>query len=488
MRFLSQLSTSCRSLRVRLTVWNTLVVLIAVLVALFAVRQGLRYYLLFETDAILNDEAKELLLAIERWHPDREQILGEMQRKADSHADRNWFIRWMSEDHRETLWASRSAPDVPLSKQAIALQGQRVWVSDTHRAVERRLERPGMPRYYVRVGAPMQFIDNDVDRLTRVLTPVGLGILLLAPLGGYFMSQRAVRPLQQIISTTARLRPSHLEERLVVRGVGDELDQLAVKINRFLDQIADHLRQQRDFLAHAAHELRSPLTAIQSSVEVTLEKQRPAEEYEELLYSIDEECHHLGTLVNQLLQLAESEATELPQLRQRVRLDDIARRAVEMFEPVADERGVQLRLGDLEPAVVLGDRQQLRQVVTNLVDNAIKFTPPGGTVTLKLLPDRARNQVQLTVADTGIGIPPEDIPRIFERFYQVDRARTRAGIVARGNGLGLSICRAIVTAHQGTIDVQSVLGRGSTFCVTLPAVMPDAGDEEDAGSRESAGP
>ncbi|MDZ4687137.1 MAG: ATP-binding protein [Planctomycetaceae bacterium] len=475
MRSRSRLNTFFRSLRVRLTIWNTLVVLIAVVVALLSVREGLRYYLLFETDAVLNDEAKELLLAIERWHPDREQIIGEMQRKADSHVDRDWHIRWLSEDHTETLWSSPNAPAIPLSRLARTVQGQRVWVSNIHRSVERRLdEKPKLPRYYVRVGATTAFIDNDVNRLTRVLAPVGLGILLLAPIGGYLLSERAIAPLQQIISATERLRPGRLNERLTVRGVGDELDQLATKINQFLDQIADHLRQHRDFVANAAHELRSPLTAVQSSVEVTLERHRTVEEYEELLYSVADECRHLGTLVNQLLQLAESESNEAPRLRQPVRLDEIVGKAVEMFEPVADERGVQLAVVSGDQAVVLGDRQQLRQVVTNLIDNAIKFTPAGGRVTVNLERDRALRTATLTIADTGIGIAPDELPRIFERFYQVDKARARIG-APRGNGLGLSICRAILAAHHGTIDVSSELGRGTTFRISLPTTSPENG-------------
>jgi heavy metal sensor kinase len=473
MPFLSRLKTFFRTLRVRLTIWNTLVVLIAVVVALLSVREGLRYYLLFETDAVLNDEAKELLLAIQGWHPDREQIIEVMRRKAESHADRDWHIRWLSADHKETIWASPTAPDVPLSRLALSFNDHRVWISNTHRSVERQLEEPGLPRFYVRVGTPMAFVDDDVDRLTRVLAPVGLAILLLAPVGGYLMSQRAISPLQEIISTTDRLRPSRLEERLTVRGVGDELDQLATKINQFLDEIADHLRQHRDFVANAAHELRSPLTAVQSSVDVALERQRSAEEYQELLYSISDECRHLATLVNQLLQLAESESKELPRIQQPVRLDEIVQRSLEMFEPVADERGVKLVAADVSETLIEGDRQQLRQVVTNLIDNAIKFTPSGGKVTIQLQQDRPQSLTTLTVADTGIGIAPEELPRIFERFYQVDKARARVGS-ARGNGLGLSICRAIVAAHRGTIDVHSETGRGTRFRITLPILSDGA--------------
>lgn len=456
-----------RTLRVRLTMWHTLVMLIAVVGALAAVREGLRFYLLLESDVVLNDEAKELALAIRRWYPNHDQIIAEMEQKAAGHSDRGWHVRWLSPDRRETIWASSLSPQEPLSQVALSLQGHKVWVSDQYRSVERRLEVPGIPEFYVRVGTPTQFIEGDITRLTRIAAPVALCIILLAPLGGFFLSEQAIRPLQQIIHSTVRLRPSQLDERLPTRGVGDELDQLAGQINHFLDQIAEHLRKNRDFVANAAHELRSPLTAILSSVEVSLDKRRSPEEYEELLFSTAEECRHLTQLVNQLLQLTESETGEARPLTEAVPLDDVVSRAIEMFAPVAEESGVTLAAGSLDSVVVQGDRQPLRQLVTNLIDNAIKFTPSLGRVSVRLSKDSHHHEAVLMVADTGIGIPSEDLPRIFERFYQVDRSRSRLGN-PRGNGLGLSICEAIVHQHRGTLSVESHLGEGSTFIVRLP--------------------
>jgi len=313
----------------------------------------------------------------------------------------------------------------------------------------------------------MTFIEQDVDQLTEVLGSVGFAILLLSPIGGMLLAGRAIEPLQRLIKTTERLRASHLDERLELRGVGDELDQLAGKINTFLDQIADHLQKNRDFVANAAHDLRSPLAAIQSSVEVTLEKPRSVDEYEELLFQINDEVHHLGQLVNQLLQLAESESTSAEIPMEPVRLADIATRTIEMFEPVAEERGVKLRFDPSQDIVVSGVSRQLRQVFTNLVDNAIKFTPNGGTVTVGLERDFKPGYGRLTVRDTGIGIPPESIGRVFDRFYQVEKSRQRFG-EKRGNGLGLSICQSIIIAHKGTISVTSELGKGTTFSITLP--------------------
>jgi heavy metal sensor kinase len=457
-----------RSLRSRLTVWNTLVVLIAVIAALIGVRLGLRFYLVEELDTVLDDEVGELLLVIQEFYPDEETIIDAMRRKSEGHEAHGWHIRWLSEDRKRTLWVSeRHAPDSPLAQLIESGEGRSVFASATHRSIERRVNMPGIPQFYIRVGSLTEFIDRDIDRMTRIMAPVGLFIFLLAPLGGYFLANRAIEPLQKIIKTTERLRPSHLEERLAIRGVDDELDQLAHKINDFLDQIADHLTKHREFLANAAHELRSPLAAIQSSVDVMLQKPRTSEEYQELLASIDEQCHHLGQLVNQVLDLAASDAGVSARASLPVRLDELARQSCDMFDAVAEERGVELTLSADQPLTVIGDSSQLRQLLTNLVDNAIKFTPAGGSVRVRLQADRDRHEAVLTIADTGIGMSAADLPRVFDRFYRADKSRQR-GTDARGSGLGLSICQSIVQGHHGQISVLSEPEKGTTFQVTLP--------------------
>ena len=203
-----------RTLRVRLTVWNTAVVLLTVLVALFAVREGLRFYLLQETDEVLEAEARELLAWVEEYYKiDRSQIIAEMKRKAEAHRKSDWSIRWLDESRGHDLWVSDNAPDKPLTKFLGSFNGHNVWGSATHRSIEVELNKPGFPRQFIRVGTPIKFVDDDVDRLTRILAPVGLAIFLLAPLGGLILAKRAIGPLQEIIRTTERLRPSHLDER-----------------------------------------------------------------------------------------------------------------------------------------------------------------------------------------------------------------------------------------------------------------------------------
>ncbi|MCI0381064.1 MAG: HAMP domain-containing histidine kinase [Gemmataceae bacterium] len=310
-------------------------------------------------------------------------------------------------------------------------------------------------------------VEEDIALVNRVMVLAGVSILVLAPIGGYLLYRRAMRPLSWIIETTGRLQPKNLKERLPMRGTGDELDQLSKTINGMLDRIAAYIESNRDFIANAAHELRSPLAAIRSSVDVALDRLRTPDEYSALLTDVAEECNRLTNLLNQLMLLAEGDAGRLALLNQTARLDKIVLEAVDMFEPVAEALSVNLKLVAAPPVSVRGEEYHLRQVVRNLIDNATKFTPPGGRIEVELISQREAKQSLLRVADTGIGIPEEEVPRVFERFYRVDKSRTREWS-AGGNGLGLAICQAVVAALEGRIDVVSQLGVGTTFTVVLP--------------------
>jgi two-component system, OmpR family, heavy metal sensor histidine kinase CusS len=237
-----------------------------------------------------------------------------------------------------------------------------------------------------------------------------------------------------------------------------------------LDRIASYIERNQEFVANAAHELRSPLAAIRSTVEVGLNRGRTPEEYALLLGEVMEEVTRLANLVNRLLLLAEGDAGRLGAKDQATRLDKIVRESVDMFEAVAESQDVRLTAGALPPALVPGDEFHVRQVVRNLIDNAIKFSPAPGTVEVSLHADLLRKQAVLSVKDQGIGIPAEMQPHIFDRFYRVDKSRNRLSRRG-GSGLGLSICRSIVTALQGEIAVDSPPSGGSTFTVRLPMLV-----------------
>ena len=222
-------------------------------------------------------------------------------------------------------------------------------------------------------------------------------------------------------------------------------------------------RRQREFTADASHELRTPLTAIKGQVEVALGKPRDAGSYRDVLQTVNEEVDRLIRLVGSLLTLARADAGQIPITSEAVSLPDLVAAAAEQVRPAMEGRGVELRLEPGPAATLRADEDLLLQLLLNLLDNAGRFTPSGGRVSAGWAV--ADGGVELQVRDTGVGIAPEHLPHLFERFYRADTARSRT---AGGAGLGLSICRWIAEAHGGSISVESAPGQGTTFTVTLP--------------------
>jgi heavy metal sensor kinase len=454
-----------RTLRFRLAVWNAAVVVITAIVTLIGLRQGVRWALIHELDQVLIDDAREVELALSvSPKPAMNELKSEFTRMAEGHENRGWYVKLLDDDEN-ILWATPGArpnlPRPPLDQEFAPIS------FDGYRIVENRIATTAEGIAVIRVGATLSYVNEDMRRIDRGVLLAAAAVLLAAPLCGYFLAGRAAKTVGQIITAASRLRPSHLDERLPMRGSGDELDQLAQTINSLLDRIATYLNIKRDFLANAAHELRTPLAAIRSSVEVALNVARSPDEYEELMVDVIEECSALETLVNQLLLLSETEA-DLPANKfERVDLADLAAKSVDMFSGVADARGVVLRATDLTHAPVNGNPHHLRQVLNNLIDNAVKYTPPGGAVTVDVTVDSGVRGVRLRVSDTGQGISLEEQQHIFERFYRAESARSRLP-GAGGTGLGLSICQSVIHNHGGEINCRSVPHAGTTFTVLLP--------------------
>ena len=449
-----------RSIRFRLTFWNTAALLGLHLVALVGIREGLRFTLDRELDNLLIGDAKEVegLLADEKSN--EESIKKGLDLRAFSHEERGWFGQIVTDTGRVWL-ESRVPPEVPLAGSP----DRELYTVGNYRLIQRTTAARDDMRVTIRVGSSLDFVQEDVDRLTQMMLVAGGVILVVAPLLGYFQAGKMTNPLAQIVRTTATLRADRPGDRLTLRNTGDELDQLSATINGLLDRLAADLVRHRDFIANAAHELRSPLTALRTALDVAQERDRAPDEYRELLADLGEECAGLSKLVNQLLLLAEGEGGQLKPGEAVVRLDDVAARAVDMFRGVAEQFGVELRFVPPAPTPIRGEVSHVRQIVNNLIDNALKFTPPGGSVAVEVAADSGAGLAVLRVRDTGLGIAAADLPRVFDRFYRADRARRRE---RAGSGLGLSICQVIVAAYGGEIAAESTPGRGSTFTVTLP--------------------
>jgi signal transduction histidine kinase len=474
--FFERLSATIRSLRFRLMLWNVAAGLVTGLGILLALREGVRHTLIHDLDEVLREDLNEIELHFTgRGDYDWPALQEELDRKARGHDFHGWFVRFY--DRAELpVWSSVNAPELPAPDSAQKAAGS--FHVDHYRLAYHKLAREIDEASAVCVGCNERFITNDMERIDRLVALVAGAIILVVPLGGYLLAGRTTRILANLIHRTENLRPSELKERLPIRGTGDELDALARTVNGLLDRLGDYLREKHDFLADAAHELRTPLAAIRSSVEVALHTDRSGAEYRELLHGVIEQCLALQKLVNQLLLLSETDADRLQVGVAPVPLDDLVARSAEMFQGVAEFQGIELVVGPLPRVSVPGNSHHLRQVLNNLLDNALKFTasryPPAvespsvrGRVEITLTRDESRHEARLVLRDNGPGIAEADLPRVFDRFYRADRARSREG-GPLGTGLGLSICRAIVSAHHGTIQVESRPGEGATFTVALP--------------------
>ncbi|MCA9235621.1 MAG: HAMP domain-containing protein [Planctomycetales bacterium] len=450
-----------RSIRFRIAAWSSLAVAAVAIVALLGLRQSIRWTLTHEVDQALIEDGDEVNLVLRDLAPDGlEAVADELRRKATGHRQHRWFVRLIAADG-SLVWQSDIADEGPAVADEASLQTVGEYRLHCLKTPPNKL---GVVE--AQLGAWLLPLRDDLQRIDRIVVGATVLMLLLAPLCGYWLAGLATRDLAVMTAQAARMRPARLDERLPERGVGDELDRLAHTVNGLLDRIAEFLEEKRTFLANAAHELRTPIAAIRSSAEVTLAADRSNEEYRDLLEQLIEDSESLEVLVNQVLLLSEAVVSEDVSPRTAVPFSDVVSRAVDMFRGVGEVRQIDLQ-ADIEPNLtVLGIRQHLSQVVNNLIDNALKYTPEGGSVSLKLSrlgPD----QLCLRVSDTGIGIDEADVPRVFDRFFRADRARQRQGV--GGTGLGLSICQSVVEAHHGEIACRSAPGAGSEFEVRLPA-------------------
>lgn len=460
-----------RSLRFRLSFWTSFVLITLVGVTLLGLRAGMRLALEHELDLLILEDAREMAMYVENFRNTPQAIIEELRRKSLSHEERNWFGQIIG-PKGEVLFRTPSTPE-NFPDKALGKQGPISF--ERFRVVEYSTEKIGPGTVRVLIGSSVDFINEDISLLGDMMLVAWLAIVVVAPLTGYWLAGRATRPLAQILISASKLQPRRMSERLPLSGAGDELDRLCIVINNMLDRLANYLDKQRTFLANAAHELRSPLAAMRAGVEVTLERERSAPEYRGILEETAEQCSNLTALVNQLLLLAETDARHLEASSSSVRLDELVKKTVSMFQGVAEQYQIELTT-NLFPVTIRGHTHHIRPVLNNLVDNALKYSNPKDSVHIHVAVD-PDNPVMglLVISDTGTGISPEDLPKLFDRFYRTDQARAKDGRRS-GTGLGLPIAQSIIEAHGGTIQVDSTLGKGTRIEVRLP-LAPQGSDE-----------
>jgi heavy metal sensor kinase len=278
---------------------------------------------------------------------------------------------------------------------------------------------------------------------------------------GWFMARRALMGVEKVTQTAINISCGEFSSRVPITGKGEEIDRLAITFNNMLEHIQELIKGMKEMTDNIAHDLRSPLTRIRGIAETTLMTARDTADYELMTGSIIEECDRLLSIINTMLDISEAEAGVSKLDMTEINISKLVRDACDLFQPIAEDRDICLTPILKTEISVCADKQKLQRVIANLLDNALKYTPRGGTVTISV--DQNEREVIVSFTDNGVGISEEDLPHIFERFYRCDRSRSQAGI-----GLGLSLAQALARSHGGNISVSSPQGKGSVFTLTIP--------------------
>ena len=365
------------------------------------------------------------------------------------------FVVWLP-DGRELAHSPSALIGVPLPPAEAGPSGSR------ERGSLRERFHFTPPGECILVGCDVRDDRTRLRRFAWLLVSAGGIVLALGMAGGWWVSSLALRPISAISATAAKISTGDLSQRIATISAGSELDHLVRVLNDTFARLQASFARQAQFTADASHELRTPLSVVLTQTQTALARERSAAEYRESLAACQRAAQRMRRLTESLLTLARLDSGEDAAPRAPCDLERITNEAVELLRPLAQEQKVTLSL-ELASVRCDGNAEQLGQVVTNLVSNAIYYNRPGGSVQIRTTAEA--EAAVLSVSDTGLGIGPEDLPHVCERFYRVDKARSNA---AGRTGLGLAITQAIVAAHGGSLQVASELGRGSTFAVRLP--------------------
>ena len=336
----------------------------------------------------------------------------------------------------------------------------------TFRAYTKPVMENGKARYVVQIISPlglMQVALNGLMILLFILLPI---TVVVTGIAGAFLARLTLRPIDHMIDTLKKITAENLKLRIHLPDTKDEIKRLADTFNDMIERLDKSFASQHEFIQDISHELRTPLTILKGELEVALKKLRSPEEYEAVLTSSLEEIGKMSRVIGDLLVLARFDNNQVALQIRRVDMGQIVNRVLEDMKVLAEQKDIEMSLSRQENLILDGDEDQLRRLFVNLFDNAIKYTSRKGKVIVMAQKDGSN--VKVVVSDTGIGIPGDELPYIFDRFYQVARARRSN----HGFGLGLSIAKSIVESHRGTISVISQPGVGATFTVSLPISYP----------------
>lgn len=462
-----------RSIRMRLTLWYVSLLTLTFIVVGGAAYALLSYSLLHEMDNALGSVARVVSERVqggtEAFFPSE---VDEIFRRYFGFSPWEKYFQMLDPSGRKFSGKSGLHPQarIPIGKEALENAARGISTFETVQGRDGNLVRImimpvmhyGRLEKLIQVGMSLQSISLTRTRFLLIMAGLFPVVLIMAGLGGSMLARRALSPIGTMTETANRISAERLAERLEESGAGDEVDRLAKTLNRMLGRLDTAFSQIRQFTADASHELQTPLTILKGELEVALRAPRPREEYEATLRSALEEIDRIAHLVEGLLLLARNEAGVLRMDKKEIDLALLSEEVCESLRTLADSKSLALHLESPKSVCFRADREHMRRLLRNLVENAIKYTKPEGSVALAV--ENEGDQVSIRVSDTGIGISAEDRERIFQPFFRSEEALSESGV-----GLGLSIVKSIAEAHSGTIRVESAPGRGSSFVVLLPA-------------------
>ena len=456
---------------VKMTLWYIFTFLVSALIICGFLYLRLKHQLLKEIDQFLLDETQEMGKVLSQT-PEKTYFLMRFEDEVMTRKFYPFFFQILDKEGKP-LYISKEFQEIGcvVNRQVLtnAWKGEETR-EEVHcpgrksafRIITTPVYKDGKLTEIIQLGTHLRFVrKNLVHFRNNILVTIPI-LLVLGAMGGWILARRSLSPIGYIASKAKSITSQNLSERLTQRGTGDEMDDLIRTTNDMISRLESSFKRMAEFTADASHELKTPICAMRGEAEVLLLKERKTEEYQEGLAHFIEQFDHLNQMINDLILLSKFDTTQLELKTAPLRLDLLIQDLCHLFQVLAEQKNIALEAGSLEEVTVIGDKVRLQQLFTNLIDNAIKYTPKGS---IHVTVERNESAGLVKIKDTGIGIPKEEQEKIFKRFYRMDKSRSRE---TGGVGLGLSIAEWIVHAHHGSIEVDSELKKGSTFTVYLP--------------------
>ena len=459
----------------KITLWYIVTFVVTTVIIFTFMYVRLRHHMIKEIDRFLKDELREFALKFSETPVDLQGVIKKYEGDIVVREYYPIYVRVLHEDGEVIATSGNFAAIVyPINKEKLRNMGVGSSYVETvkvpgkrtpFRVLSTRLADEKFD-YVIQIGTGMKSMRNTLGNFSEnMLTAIPIA-LVLGTIGGWLLARRSLAPISYITEATQKITATNLGERLRSRHSDDELDHLIATINAMISRLEDSFKRMNQLTADVSHELRTPISAMRGEAELLLSKPRPQGAYRKALATYIEQLDFLTRMIDDLILLSKFDSNEARLTMIPIKLDRLLINLGDLFKVLAEQKGVELTVGIIERLDIVGDQTRLQQLFTNLIDNAIKFTPSGGHIDIALQKDKGF--AKASIKDTGIGVPASEFEHIFDRFYQVDKSRDKG---SKGVGLGLSICQWIVKAHHGKIELESALGKGSRFIVSLPLVI-----------------